>query len=82
MLLRSTLMGVSLPSFSPPTSISYLTGSVYMTSRSKESFSNLQAAPALEKTCKGDEGMYYLEKSEECEREESMGVELKPSLDE
>lgn len=51
------------------------------TPRSQESFSDLQATP---EKVQRNERIYYLggekEKSEDCERKASMGVELKPSL--
>lgn len=53
----------------------------FATPRSQESFSDLQATP---EKVQRNERIYYLggekEKSEDCERKASMGVELKPSL--
>lgn len=87
MLLKGALMEVVVYSFSSPTQvfIANLADSDYMTFRSQESFSNLQATPVLEYLC-NEKGMREFiiwggkKMSEECERKESMGVEPKPSL--
>lgn len=58
MLLKGALMEVVVYSFSSPTQvfIANLADSDYMTFRSQESFSNLQATPVLEYLC-NEKGM-------------------------